>query len=944
MEQEEEEEEDRMDHNKMIYLMDGGVEGYAVVTTYLLDSAEIKGKFPIKKEGGELLVRIPGKEGQREFFYRAEWPRNEEEETQARVEEKEEGGEVFGRLFSEPRCGEVKKSRGNTPTHRVVIGMSVGTPPSSSHATETDTRTETETETRTETRTETDTRTETGDREGDATPTVTDATETTTKDERTKTNVDATDETRTDVLTDIDKDEDMDKAGTSRMGTVTVGQGTVLVASETVIMPEVITVIPTWVIQSEEEEEEIPLACRKVLGVKRRVVIEEEEEVEENPLLRTEVCSTTEMDTDCTEYRRRLRKRGMACAEDEVDRKEEEKRKKKIKRKSKSRSPDDIGSLSEDSTERRKKGKGKEIGKVKEVKARETRVKKEAEAEENQEEEEIDLEVDTALAGEEIGSMPSHSLGAVAMEWIDEIEECRKKSKRLQGAVSGTMRRNLIKSRDAIAVLMLRAQAKGDLWFLQAENKEQQAQIAALRREIEDLRKEVGDLRSQIKVEKERKGKERLEELWDPDYPPLPQRPPIRRVANKIPAPRKLSGEWRDEEVTRQVEALETMGKDIGKRKVVQDRNVMEGDTQDTEEEKERRERRGPRIVSDVQLVPPLPLSKQQKKRKQTGNEEWTEVRNRKDKARKVVERGEERRAEGMGQEGEGVEVGPQWRPAPPPPPPRIRMAKPPKHAAVTITARKEGFSYADAMREARAKISLVDLGITDTKVRRAINGGLLIEIEGEEGQAKADKLVAKLKEVLQESATVVSPRKYAEVRISGLDDSVTAEELIHVVARVGECAEEEVRTGPIRMARNGLGSAWARLPMGAAAKACVNGKIRIGWTVARIEVLGARPLQCHRCLHYGHVKYTCKSAIDREGACYNCGEMGHQARSCTAQPTCVVCKDMGRTYYRHRLGGPMCGGRTEQGRGQVMGRGGAPDDSRAPAPVSVGNAEGGTR
>lgn len=87
-----------------------------------------------------------------------------------------------------------------------------------------------------------------------------------------------------------------------------------------------------------------------------------------------------------------------------------------------------------------------------------------------------------------------------------------------------------------------------------------------------------------------------------------------------------------------------------------------------------------------------------------------------------------------------------------------------------------------------------------------------MIEIEGEEGQAKVDNLVAKLREVLQESATVVSPRKYTEIRVTGLDDSVTTEELIHVLAIAGECEEEEVRIGPIRMARNGLGSAWALL------------------------------------------------------------------------------------------------------------------------------------
>lgn len=915
--EETEEEDDRIDHNKMIFLMDGDEEGYALVTTRLLDSAEIGGKFPVKKGGGGTLVRIPGREGFREFYYRAEWPENAEEVARAREEEKEEGGVVFGELCFEPRMHKREKSRSKTPTTRVVIGGMQGTPPSSSQGTET----------RTETRTETG-----GD--GNETVTAPDETETVTKDERTTTNTDIPVDEGTDKRTTTDKDVedgtrssvpmggDKDKGNMELEMVETTeldpaGIRTSLEATETVITPEIAAAVQ--VIMSEEEEK-IPLIKRKIVGNRRRGVIEDEEEEgnPHDPKLQMKVCSTTEAETDGTDYKRKLRKRGMDCTTSEAEKKEEEKRKKKVKRKSKSRSPEnaiEVPSSDEDSGR-----KTRDKGKTKEAKGKETKIKKE---EENQEEEEIDLEIDTAIAGQEIGSMPTHTLGATAMEWVDEVEDCRRKSKRLQGAVSGQMRRKLEKTREAIAVLMLRAQAKGDQWFLQAENKEQHAQIAAMRKEIEELRKEVGDLRKQIKEEKKRKDRDRLEDLWDPDFPPLPQRPPIRGVSARIPSPRELSGERREEEVSRQVEALETMGKDIGRKQVAQDRSTKEGDTTEAEEDREKRERGKPRIISDIQLDPPLPLPRQTK-RKQQGSEEWTEVRGRKDKLRKVAE-GDKRR-EDMGQKKERVEARPQPR-RPPPPPPRIRVAKPPKHAAVTITARKEGFSYADAMREARAKISLADLDITDTKVRRAINGGLLIEIEGEEGQAKADRLVIKLKEVLQESATVVSPRKYAEVRVIGLDDSVTGEELVHVLAIAGECEEEEVRTGPIRMARNGLGSAWARLPMGAAAKACVTGKIKIGWTVARIEVLMARPLQCHRCLHYGHVKYTCKSVTNREGACYNCGELGHQVRNCTAQSCCVVCKDMGRGH-KHRLGGPMCGARTEQEQGRGQERRRAPQES----------------
>lgn len=40
--------------------------------------------------------------------------------------------------------------------------------------------------------------------------------------------------------------------------------------------------------------------------------------------------------------------------------------------------------------------------------------------------------------------------------------------------------------------------------------------------------------------------------------------------------------------------------------------------------------------------------------------------------------------------------------------------------------------------------------------------------------------------------------------------------------------------------------------------------KIKIGWTIVGVTLLKARPLQCFRCWHYGHVKDRCRSQIDR--------------------------------------------------------------------------------
>lgn len=57
----------------------------------------------------------------------------------------------------------------------------------------------------------------------------------------------------------------------------------------------------------------------------------------------------------------------------------------------------------------------------------------------------------------------------------------------------------------------------------------------------------------------------------------------------------------------------------------------------------------------------------------------------------------------------------------------RVRR-RPPKTVAVAIKG-DEGFSYADALKKARTEISLKEIGIDTTKIRRAANGGIIIEI-----------------------------------------------------------------------------------------------------------------------------------------------------------------------------------------------------------------------
>ncbi|KMQ90053.1 reverse transcriptase, partial [Lasius niger] len=105
------------------------------------------------------------------------------------------------------------------------------------------------------------------------------------------------------------------------------------------------------------------------------------------------------------------------------------------------------------------------------------------------------------------------------------------------------------------------------------------------------------------------------------------------------------------------------------------------------------------------------------------------------------------------------------------------------KPAVVTITRTNEELSYAKILSTARAKVSLIDIGIAKTKIRKAANGGLIIEVPGPDGVALAEKLQVKLKSVLGDAA------------------------------RAGKCSASDIKVSNISPMRDGMGVIWMRCP-----------------------------------------------------------------------------------------------------------------------------------
>jgi len=234
-------------------------------------------------------------------------------------------------------------------------------------------------------------------------------------------------------------------------------------------------------------------------------------------------------------------------------------------------------------------------------------------------------------------------------------------------------------------------------------------------------------------------------------------------------------------------------------------------------------------------------------------------------------------------------------------------MKKPPKTAVVQISCPPG--QYAETMKLAREKVNLRGLGIEGVRPRKSKTGALLLEIPGGDGATRAEALVKELREALKdrEGVSVTRSIKTAEIRVNDIEDSVSAAEIAEALADQGQCQVDEVRVGPIRTGSNRLGTAWIRCPLTAASRIMRGGRLTVGWTRVRLELLPERPTTCYRCMRKGHVRAECPEGEVNEGLCYRCGEPGgHLAGNCTAPPRCILCRDTGRPD-NHRVGSRAC-------------------------------------
>lgn len=222
------------------------------------------------------------------------------------------------------------------------------------------------------------------------------------------------------------------------------------------------------------------------------------------------------------------------------------------------------------------------------------------------------------------------------------------------------------------------------------------------------------------------------------------------------------------------------------------------------------------------------------------------------------------------------------------------------KNDAVKISA-AAGVSYADIIRKLNGNADL-KTGNQVVAIRRTKKKELLILTKNGKDTADFVELAKKTLSGTDAQVTPLIATKTLEIR--DIDETAEKED---VEAATKESLGNDAPANVSCVLFDGYGGmkiALITIPEQAADVLLEKGKIRINLVNCRVkERIEIR--RCQRCLGFGHGSSRC-GGKDRSECCWNCGESGHQGKSCSNKSKCLACEDE-KVNPDHKSGSKNC-------------------------------------
>ncbi|CAH2094586.1 unnamed protein product [Euphydryas editha] len=198
--------------------------------------------------------------------------------------------------------------------------------------------------------------------------------------------------------------------------------------------------------------------------------------------------------------------------------------------------------------------------------------------------------------------------------------------------------------------------------------------------------------------------------------------------------------------------------------------------------------------------------------------------------------------------------------------------------------------TYCQVLRSAAEKVNLTDVGIVGgLKMRIVATGARLLELPKGHEPEVVERFTRELRTALYDVASVIQSTKYASIHITGLDDSVTPQMVAAVVAKAGQIDAGAVKVGEVTVGPGGMGVVLVKCPIAVAKTIAGVGRLLVGWSSARVQVMEQRALRYFMCIWLGHTRPTCPTAADRGKMCYRCGIERSSGRGATVGYTDVA-------------------------------------------------------